>query len=157
MTQLLSIKNVSVSYDKVRALTDLDMTLNAGEVVALIGANGAGKSTALRAVCGLVRPHAGEIQLDGSAITNMRPDQIVSRGVSMVPEGRRIYPFMSIKDNLLMGAFLRRDKAEIALDMEKLFVRFPRLKERINQQAGTLSGGEQQMVAMGRALMARPR
>ena len=157
MTSLLSIEQISVSYDKVRALSDVSISLDAGEIVALIGANGAGKSTTLRAICGLVRPHTGRILLDGQPINHLRPDQVVAQGISMVPEGRRIYPFMTIRDNLLMGAFRRRDKAGINNDMEQLFVRFPRLKERIGQQAGTLSGGEQQMVAMGRALMARPR
>ncbi|MFC3073394.1 ABC transporter ATP-binding protein [Shinella pollutisoli] len=157
MSALLSIEAIDVRYDKVRALNGVSIRLDKGEVVALIGANGAGKSTTLRAICGLARPVAGQISFDGAPISGLRADQIVARGISMVPEGRHIYPFMTVKDNLLMGAFLRRDKAGIASDLERLFVRFPRLKERMGQQAGTLSGGEQQMVAIGRALMARPR
>ncbi|KAA0971759.1 ABC transporter ATP-binding protein [Aureimonas fodinaquatilis] len=157
MKALLALEGIDARYDKVRALNDVSIHLNEGEIVALIGANGAGKSTTLRAITGLVRPHAGQIHWDGQRIEMLRPDQIVARGISMVPEGRHVYPFMSIHDNLLMGAFLRRDKVGIANDLERLFVRFPRLKERYRQQAGTLSGGEQQMVAIGRALMARPR
>lgn len=157
MSALLSIEAIDVRYDKVRALNGVSIRLDKGEVVALIGANGAGKSTTLRAICGLARPASGQISFDGAPLGGLRADQIVSRGISMVPEGRHIYPFMTVKDNLLMGAFLRRDKAGIDADLERLFVRFPRLKERMGQQAGTLSGGEQQMVAIGRALMARPR
>ncbi|WIJ25809.1 ABC transporter ATP-binding protein [Devosia sp. RR2S18] len=157
MTTLLTLSSIDARYDKVRALNDVSIHLNEGEVVALIGANGAGKSTTLRAITGLVRPQAGQISWKGERIDSLRPHQIVERGISMVPEGRHVYPFMSIRDNLLMGAFLRRDKAGIAADLERLFLRFPRLKERYRQQAGTLSGGEQQMVAIGRALMARPR
>lgn len=156
-TTLLSLGNIDVRYDKVRALCDMSLELNKGETVALIGANGAGKSTTLRTVCGLVRPKSGSVVLDGQSIVGLRPDEIVGLGVSMVPEGRHIYPHMLVKENLLMGAFLRRDKQGILDDLDKLYVRFPRLKERLKQPAGTLSGGEQQMVAMGRALMARPR
>ena len=157
MSVLLSIDSIEVRYDKVRALQHVSIRLDKGEVVSLIGANGAGKSTTLRAICGLARPVSGQVHFDGERIDRLRPDQFVASGISMVPEGRHIYPFMTVKDNLLMGAFLRRDKAGIASDMERLFVRFPRLKERMGQQAGTLSGGEQQMVAISRALMARPR
>ena len=151
------IRNLAVHYDKVRALNGVSMKLNRGEIVALIGANGAGKSTTLRAATGLARAQSGEILLDGERIDQLRPAQIVARGVSMVPEGRHIYPFMDVRDNLLMGAYRRRNKREIAADMEKCFARFPRVRERLRQQAGTLSGGEQQMVAISRALMARPR
>ena len=133
------------------------MELAEGEVASLIGANGAGKTTMLRAITGLARRAGGEIYLAGERIDGLRPAQIVARGVAMVPEGRRVYPHMDVRDNLLMGAYLRRDQAAIRADLEGCFERFPRLRERIRQQAGTLSGGEQQMVAIGRALMARPK
>jgi len=157
MTRLLDLRSISAAYDRVRALQDVSLHLDKGEVVALIGANGAGKSTILRAITGLIKPVAGEIYLEDERIDGLRPDQIVGRSVAMVPEGRRIYPLMTIKENLLMGAYKRSDKAGILQDLERLFVRFPRLKERLSQSAGSLSGGEQQMVAIGRALMARPR
>jgi branched-chain amino acid transport system ATP-binding protein len=157
MSAYLSIQDIDVYYDKVRALADVSLHLNQGEIVALIGANGAGKSTTLRAVTGLTRIAAGEIRFDGRRIDGLRPDQIAALGIAMVPEGRHVYRFMTVKDNLLMGAFLRRDKAGVRHDLERAFARFPRLKERIRQPAGTLSGGEQQMVAIGRALMARPK
>ena len=152
-----SVQGIDVYYDKVRALSNVSLHLNRGEVIALIGANGAGKTTTLRAMTGLTRIARGEIRFDGKRIDGLRPDEIVALGVSMVPEGRHVYRFMTVRDNLLMGAFLRNDKQGIKDDLERIFARFPRLKERIRQQAGTLSGGEQQMVAIGRALMARPR
>ena len=154
---LLSVKNVDVHYDKVAALRGVSIDVAEGEVVSLIGANGAGKTTTLRAITGLVRPSAGEIGFAGERIDTVRPHEIVARGVAMVPEGRHVYPFMSVRDNLLMGAYLRSNRTAIRSDMEKVFVRFPRLLERIGQQAGSLSGGEQQMVVIGRALMARPK
>ena len=150
-------RGVSVNYDRVSALRNVSMELAEGEAVALIGANGAGKTTMLRAITGLARRAAGEIYLAGERIDGLRPARIVARGVAMVPEGRRVYPHMDVRDNLLMGAHLRRDRAGIRADLEGCFQRFPRLRERIRQQAGTLSGGEQQMVAIARALMARPR
>jgi branched-chain amino acid transport system ATP-binding protein len=150
-------EEVSARYDKVRALRGVSLQLQGGEIIALIGANGAGKTTTLRAITGLVRVAAGEIRFDGRRIDTMTPPAIVALGISMVPEGRHVYPYMSVRDNLLMGAHLRRDKSGIRADLERAFARFPRLKERLHQQAGTLSGGEQQMVAMSRALMARPR
>ena len=149
--------DLSVRYDQVRAITDISVELDEGDIVALIGANGAGKTTTLRAVTGLTRLAAGEIVLDGQRIDGLRPDEIVALGVAMVPEGRRVFPYLSVIDNLLMGAFLRRGRREIAADLERVFARFPRLKERRSQSAGTMSGGEQQMLAIGRALMARPR
>ena len=150
-------RGVSVNYDRVSALRDVSMTLERGEVAALIGANGAGKTTMLRAITGLTRRAGGEIFLEGERIDGLPAAKIVARGVAMVPEGRRVYPHMDVRDNLLMGAYLRRDRAGIQADLEACFERFPRLRERIGQQAGTLSGGEQQMVAIARALMARPR
>ena len=149
--------DLSVRYDQVRAITDVSVQLDEGDIVALIGANGAGKTTTLRAITGLARIAAGEIVLDGRRIDGLRPDEIVALGVAMVPEGRRVFPYLSVMDNLLMGAFLRRGRREIAADVERMFERFPRLKERRGQAAGTMSGGEQQMLAIGRALMARPR
>jgi branched-chain amino acid transport system ATP-binding protein len=151
------MKSVTVRYDKVRALKGVSMQLEQGAIVALIGTNGAGKTTTLRAITGLSRAAAGEIWFDGRPIERERPERIVALGISMVPEGRHVYPYMSVRDNLLMGAYLRTDKAAIRTDLERVFARFPRLKERSRQLAGTLSGGEQQMVAMSRALMARPK
>jgi len=152
-----AVRNVSVYYDKVRAVSDISLVMDAGDVIAIIGANGAGKTTTLRAVTGLAPVASGEIWFDGHRIDRLRPDRIVGLGISMVPEGRHVFPFMSVGDNLLMGAFARRDRRAIEQDVERVFARFPRLKERRRQQAGTLSGGEQQMLAIGRALMARPK
>jgi branched-chain amino acid transport system ATP-binding protein len=151
------MQDVSVRYDKVRALRHVSLRLERGQIVALIGTNGAGKTTSLRAITGLASLAAGEIHFDGRRIDRLRAEQIVAQGIAMVPEGRHVYPYMSVRDNLLMGAYLRRDKAGIRADLDKAFARFPRLEERLRQQAGTLSGGEQQMVAMSRALMARPK
>ena len=150
-------RNISVRYDKVRALRDVSIQLEQGQVVALIGSNGAGKTTTLRAITGLKRPSQGEVWFEGERIDQLPPAMIVARGIAMVPEGRHVYPYMSVKDNLLMGAYLRHDKAGIKSDLDRIFTRFPRVKERMSQQAGTLSGGEQEMVVVGRALMARPR
>jgi branched-chain amino acid transport system ATP-binding protein len=152
-----AVRNVSVYYDKVRAVSDISLVMDAGDVIAIIGANGAGKTTTLRAVTGLAPIASGEIWFEGHRIDRLRPDRIVGLGISMVPEGRHVFPFMSVGDNLLMGAFARRERRAIEQDIERVFVRFPRLKERRRQQAGTLSGGEQQMLAIGRALMARPK
>ena len=150
-------RNISVRYDKVMALRDVSIQLEQGRVVSLIGANGAGKTTTLRAITGLKKPSQGEVWFEGERIDQLPAAKIVARGIAMVPEGRHVYPYMSVKDNLLMGAYLRSDQAGIRSDLEKIFTRFPRVKERMNQQAGTLSGGEQEMVVVGRALMARPR
>ena len=157
MSTYFRASNLSVTYDQVRAITDVSVELDEGDIVALIGANGAGKTTTLRAITGLARLAAGEIAFDGQRVDGMRPDAIVALGVAMVPEGRRVFPYLSVVDNLLMGAFLRRDRRAIAADMTRVFERFPRLRERRRQTAGTMSGGEQQMLAIGRALMARPR
>ena len=150
-------RNVSVRYGKVIALREVSIRLEQGNVVSLIGANGAGKTTTLRAITGLKKPSQGEVWFEGERIDQLPAARIVARGIAMVPEGRHVYPYMSVKDNLLMGAYLRSDQAGIRSDLEKIFTRFPRVKERMNQQAGTLSGGEQEMVVVGRALMARPR
>jgi branched-chain amino acid transport system ATP-binding protein len=150
------LRNISVHYDKVQALDNVSLNLEKSEIVALIGANGAGKTSTLRAITGLAKPSTGEIWFNGQRIDQLKPAAIVGHGISMVPEGRHVYPFMSVKDNLLMGAYLRKDKKGIEQDLDKTFARFPRLKERLRQQAGSLSGGEQQMVAISRALMGRP-
>jgi len=151
------LKNISVHYDKVQALENVTMQLEQGEIVALIGANGAGKTSTLRAITALARSSSGEIWFNGQRIDRLEPAAVVALGISMVPEGRHVYPYMSVKDNLLMGAYLRRDHVEIKNDLERIFQRFPRVKERLKQQAGSLSGGEQQMVVISRALMARPK
>ncbi len=151
------LKNISVHYDKVQALENVTLHLEQGEIVALIGANGAGKTSTLRAITALARPSSGEIWFGEKRIDRLEPAAVVALGISMVPEGRHVYPFMSVKDNLLMGAYLRTDKREIKQDLERIFNRFPRVKERLKQQAGSLSGGEQQMVVISRALMARPK
>ena len=153
---LLEAKNITVNYDRVTALDNISIGLDEGQIISIIGANGAGKTTLLRAITSLVGLESGEITFKGERIDNISTENIVKKGITMVPEGRQIYPFMSVKDNLLMGAYLRKNKAEIARDMERIFTLLPRVKERIKQQAGTLSGGEQQMVAIGRALMTKP-
>jgi branched-chain amino acid transport system ATP-binding protein len=152
-----AVRNLSVRYDKVQALENLSLELEQGKIMALIGANGAGKTTTLRAITGLTRPVTGEIWFEDERLDRLSPTEICGRGVAMVPEGRHVYPYMSVRDNLLMGAYRRTDKAGIKQDLEKVFIRFPRLKERMRQQGGTLSGGEQEMLAVARALMAQPR
>jgi branched-chain amino acid transport system ATP-binding protein len=152
-----ALEGINVDYDKVRAISDISVELAERDIVALIGANGAGKTTTLRAITGLTRISSGAIWFEGQRIDGQAPDGIVARGIAMVPEGRHVFPYMSVRDNLLMGAFLRPDSRAIRVDLERTFERFPRLKERHRQAAGTLSGGEQQMVAIGRALMAKPK
>ncbi|MEZ5912509.1 MAG: ABC transporter ATP-binding protein [Paracoccaceae bacterium] len=157
MTQMLSFQNVELYYDHVYALKGVSIELNEGETVALIGANGAGKSSILRAITGLRKIHSGEIHYMGQRLDGTSAAEIVRKGIAMVPEGRRVFPYMSVKDNLLMGAFTRSDKADIQKTLDSVLERFPRLRERFGQQAGTLSGGEQQMMVIGRALMAKPK
>jgi branched-chain amino acid transport system ATP-binding protein len=157
MTAMLTFDNVELYYDQIYALKGVSITLQEGETVALIGANGAGKSSILRAITGLAPLHSGQIHFMGERLDGTPTAEIVKKGISMVPEGRRVFPFMSVKDNLLMGAFTRDDKAGIARSLDSVLERFPRLRERFSQQAGTLSGGEQQMMVIGRALMAKPR
>ena len=152
-----AVSGLVVKYGQVNAVNGISVNAEKGQIVALVGANGAGKSSMLRAITGLVRPRAGSVVFDGEEITGKGTDQIVARGVSMVPEGRRIFPFMTVRDNLLMGAYRHRDRAGVRRDLEAVLDRFPRLRERSGQSAGSLSGGEQQMVAIGRALMNRPR
>jgi len=156
MDQLLKFTDVQLYYDHVYALKGVSLEIKEGETVALIGANGAGKSSILSAITGLQKISQGAIYFKGKKIDGLNPDAMVKMGISMVPEGRRVFPFMSVKDNLLMGAFVRTDKAGIRATMEMVVERFPRLKERYSQSAGTLSGGEQQMLVIGRALMAKP-
>jgi branched-chain amino acid transport system ATP-binding protein len=153
----LELENVHTFYGNIHALQGISINVHDGEIVTLIGANGAGKSTTLRTVSGILSPREGEVRLDGQRINALRPHEIVERGVCQVPEGRRIFSRMTVRENLEMGAFSRKDKAAINDDMERVFVLFPRLHERVSQKGGTLSGGEQQMLAIGRALMARPK
>jgi branched-chain amino acid transport system ATP-binding protein len=157
MSTMLNFDNVELYYDHVYALKGVSINLAEGETVALIGANGAGKSSILRAITGLAPLKSGQIHFMGKRLDGTPAAQIVKMGIAMVPEGRRVFPFMSVKDNLLMGAFTRTDKVEIANTLDSILQRFPRLRERYGQQAGTLSGGEQQMMVIGRALMAKPR
>ena len=157
MNQILKFAGVELYYDHVYALKGVSIEVNEGETVALIGANGAGKSSILRAITGLRKIRTGEIHYSGKRIDGVSPDAIVKMGIAMVPEGRRVFPYMSVRDNLLMGAFTRSDKAEIARSLEMVLGRFPRLKERYSQAAGTMGGGEQQMLVIGRALMSKPR
>ena len=154
---MLILENIEVFYGPIKALQSVSLEIAAGEIVTLIGANGAGKSTTLRAISGLVPSQSGRILFEGKEITNKPADQIVQLGVGHSPEGRRIFANMSVRENLELGAYTRRDRAGIAEDLERGLTLFPRLRERIGQNAGTLSGGEQQMLAMARALMARPR
>jgi branched-chain amino acid transport system ATP-binding protein len=154
---LLEISDLHTYYGNIEALKGISVTVEEGEIVTLIGSNGAGKSTTLRSISGLTPPRAGSIKFDGREIGATPPQEIVERGISMSPEGRHIFPRMSVRENLDLGAYLRRDSNEIESDMDRVFDLFPRLKEREKQKAGTMSGGEQQMLAIGRALMARPK
>ena len=153
---MLKLRRVQTFYGNIQALKDVTIEIAEGEIVTLIGANGAGKSTTLMAICGIVPPRFGEIVFMDQSIAHMDPDRIVSLGICQVPEGRRIFPYLSVMENLDMGAFLRKDKARIKSDMEYVFELFPILAQRRHQAGGTLSGGEQQMLAISRALMARP-
>jgi branched-chain amino acid transport system ATP-binding protein len=154
---MLEIKNLEVYYGVIQAIKGISFEVNQGEVIALIGANGAGKTTTLQTITGMIQPSAGEIIFDGKDITKIPGHKIVSMGMAHVPEGRRVFAQLSVYENLKMGAYTRKDKAEIAESLERVYKSFPRLQERRNQLAGTLSGGEQQMLAMGRALMSKPR
>ncbi len=154
---LLEIDDIHVFYDNIEALKGVSINVEANQVVTLVGANGAGKTTMLRAVSGLLRPRSGEIRLDGESLGDVPPHEIAARGVLHVPEGRRIFARLTIEENLAMGAFARRDRGAISEDKERMLALFPRLRERLKQIAGTLSGDEQQMLATARALMGRPR
>jgi len=154
---MLEVNSLDVFYDAVQALRKISLTIEEGEIVTLIGANGAGKTTTLRAISGLVAKKSGTVVFEGKDITGLPAEAIVVRGIGHSPEGRRIFANMSVHENLVLGAYTRNNKGEVAADLERVIELFPRLRERIKQSAGTLSGGEQQMLAMGRALMGRPR
>ena len=154
---ILHVEDLNVYYGSIHAVKGISFDVEEGEIVTLIGANGAGKSTTLNTVAGLLKPREGKVEFEGESLLGIPPHKIVSRGMALCPEGRRVFLQMSVRDNLEMGAFTRTDAAEVADSLEMVFDRFPRLKEREGQSAGTLSGGEQQMLAMGRALMSKPR
>ncbi|MFJ7509841.1 ABC transporter ATP-binding protein [Peribacillus simplex] len=154
---MLKIEDINVYYGNIQALKGISLSINEGEIVTLIGANGAGKSTMLKTISGLLKPKQGKIIYEGQSIGGKAAQSIVKMGISHVPEGRRVFANMTVEENLQLGAYLRKDKAGIKQDLEKVYELFPRLLERLKQQSGTLSGGEQQMLAMGRALMAKPR
>ena len=154
---MLEVKGLQVYYGVIQALKDVSFEVNQGEVIALIGANGAGKTTTLHTLTGLLPAKAGSIYFEGEDITKMPAHKIVEKGIAHVPEGRRVFADLTVYENLIMGAYTRKDKKEIAENLENVYKRFPRLKERKNQKAGTMSGGEQQMLAMGRALMSNPK
>jgi branched-chain amino acid transport system ATP-binding protein len=154
---MLTLDNVSVSYGAIEALRGISLHVEKGEVVTLIGANGAGKTTTLRTITGLLTPRAGSVTFEGEDIGGKATHKLVARGISMSPEGRGVFANLSVRENLNMGAYLQKNRAEIAAELKNVFEMFPRLKEREHQKAGTLSGGEQQMLAMGRAMMSKPR
>ncbi len=153
---MLSINNINTYYGNIQALKDVSITINEGEIISLIGANGAGKTTTLMSISGIIPPKTGTIMFKGNPITGMSPEKVVKMGLCHVPEGRRIFPYLTVLENLDMGAFLRKDKENLKKDLEEIFDLFPILAERRHQQGGTLSGGEQQMLALSRALMSRP-
>ncbi|HEX6581217.1 MAG TPA: ABC transporter ATP-binding protein [Actinomycetota bacterium] len=154
---ILELRNVSTHYGLVAVLRNVDMDIYAGEMVCLLGGNASGKTTTLKTILGYVTPSEGEVVLDGNVVSGMSTTEVVRRGVSMVPENRRLFPDMTVEENLRLGAYLRRDRSSVEAARETVFETFPRVRERLKQKAGTLSGGEQQMVAMGRALMADPK
>lgn len=154
---LLEMKNISVNYGKVSAVRGISISVPEGKIVTIIGGNGAGKTTTLRAMSGMVPLTGGEIRFEGARVDGLTSDKIVAHGIAHVPEGRRIFPDMTVEENLRTGAFLRRDRAAVEADLDDVFARFPRLRERYRQLAKTMSGGEQQMLAIGRALMSKPR
>ena len=154
---MLELKHIDAFYGNIQALRDVNITVGEGEIITLIGANGAGKTTTLMTICGVVPPRNGQVLFQGQSLSGVSPDKVVARGISQVPEGRLIFPDLTVQENLDMGAFLRSDKAGIRTDLDQVFGLFPILLERRGQLGGTLSGGEQQMLAISRALMARPR
>ncbi|MFQ5400547.1 MAG: ABC transporter ATP-binding protein [Anaerolineae bacterium] len=154
---VLELRNVTTHYGLILMLRNVNVTIYPGEIVCLLGGNASGKTTTLKTILGMVVPTEGDVYLAGEKVSGLPTTQIVAKGISMVPENRRLFNRMTVRENLEMGAFLRTDKEEVEREMERIFELFPRVKERLNQQAGTLSGGEQQMVAMGRALMAQPK
>lgn len=154
---MLEVRNLSVSYGAIQAVRDVSFEINQGEIVTLIGANGAGKSTIVKTISGILKPKGGELIYEGRHLEKLKPNKVVAEGISQVPEGRHVFEEMTVRENLLMGAYLRNDRAAIQEDFERMYQRFPVLKEREKQDAATLSGGEQQMLVMARALMARPK
>ena len=156
MENMLEVKDLKVAYGSILALKGISFEVKKGEIISLIGANGAGKTTTLHSISNLIKKQSGSVTFKGEDITNLSPDKIVKAGLIHVPEGRRVFSNLTVKENLEMGAFLRKDKAGIKADLEHVYELFPRLKERVKQLAGTLSGGEQQMLAMGRGLMSKP-
>ena len=154
---MLEIRDLATSYGKIEALKGVSLDARAGEVTCLLGPNGAGKTTLMMTLAGILRPQRGSVKLDGEELVGRSPAEIVARGLALVPENRLVFPALTVRENLLAGAFRRRDRGAIAQDVEKMLERFPRLRERFGQLAGTLSGGEQQMLAVARALMSRPR
>jgi len=154
---VLELSDVHTNYGHIRALKGISLNVERGEIVTLIGANGAGKTTTLNTIIGALRPQTGEVRFEGKRVNGLTPDKMVRMGVAQSPEGRRIFPRMTVLENLELGAFVREDRHNVAADIERVFTLFPRLKERVHQKGGTLSGGEQQMLAMGRALMPRPK
>lgn len=156
MSTLLEVKDLSVAYGKIMAVKGISFNVDKGEIVTLIGSNGAGKSTTLRTISGLLAPKSGTIIFKGEQISGMQGHDVVKKGITQSPEGRRIFPRMTVSENLDLGAFLRNDKSEIAADFDRVLELFPRLRERLTQKAGTMSGGEQQMLAVARAMMGRP-
>ena len=154
---MLEVKNLHVYYGGIHALHGISLQVPEGQIVALLGANGAGKSSTLRTIMGIVKPAEGEVTLDGKSLLGMRASEVVRRGITMVPEGRRVFVNLTVVENLRLGAYARKDEEEVRRDLEDIFALFPRLEERKRQSAGTLSGGEQQMLALGRALMSKPR
>ena len=154
---MLKVTDLTVHYGAIQALRGISFDVNQGEIITLIGSNGAGKTTTLHSISNIIKKTSGKVEFEGADITNVSPDAIVKTGLIQVPEGRRVFANMSVKENLEMGAYTRKDKAGIKADMEMVYGLFPRLKERIKQLSGTLSGGEQQMLAMGRALMSKPK
>jgi branched-chain amino acid transport system ATP-binding protein len=154
---MLDVSELVTTYGKIEALRGVSLHVEGGKITCLLGPNGAGKTTLMMTIAGILKPRRGSIKLEGTELVGLSPAKIVSRGVALVPENRLVFPEMSVRENLLAGAYQRRDKSEIAADMERMYARFPQLKERREQLAGTLSGGEQQMLAVARALMSRPR
>ena len=154
---LLKVNEIQAHYGRVRALHDVSLDVAEGSIVALLGSNGAGKTTTLRVISGLLRPTHGSVEFDGRRIERLRPDQLVRAGIAHVPEGRQLFPELTVRENLRLGAYTRRDARTVEQDLQRVFNYFPRLRERLGQNAGTLSGGEQQMLAIGRGLMSKPR
>lgn len=157
MSHLMEVRNIETYYGPTMAIRGVSFDVTQGQIVAILGANGAGKTTILKTVCGVMDPQKGSVSFEGREIQNTNPDQVVRLGISMVPEGRELFPFLTVRENFQLGAYTRHNSAEIASDLDQVFEYFPSLKPRANRPAGMLSGGEQQMVAIGRALMARPK